>query len=190
MKWKLDYSIFILYIQFFLDSLEFQVNQESIHLSLTILKVVLALKAIEELQGDSLRLISESPGVPGTHLIDLRRMKDWDDPGTTLILNLWPLNEESCDLTTTPLLHSFSLWGYKLWLVFCCNLITHKFDDVLHLIIKVFRSNNKYYYMLSLRVFKWLTHYSPVLPFFTTWKHKKTFRFSGGIEKQQRAVMG
>ena len=84
MKWKLDYSIFILYIQFFLDSLEFQVNQQSIHLSLTILKVVLALKAIEELQGDSLRLISESPGVPGTHLIDLRRMKDWDDPGATL----------------------------------------------------------------------------------------------------------
>ena len=30
MKWKLDYSIFILHIQFFLDSLEFQVNQVNI----------------------------------------------------------------------------------------------------------------------------------------------------------------
>ena len=30
MKWKLDYFIFILHIQFFLDGLEFQVNQENI----------------------------------------------------------------------------------------------------------------------------------------------------------------
>ena len=43
MKWKLGYSIFILHIQFFLDSLEFQVNQENIHLTFTIMKVVLAL---------------------------------------------------------------------------------------------------------------------------------------------------
>ena len=39
-----EYSIFVLLIQFFLDSLEFQVNQENIHPTLTILKVVLALK--------------------------------------------------------------------------------------------------------------------------------------------------
>ena len=44
MKWKLGYSIFILYIQFFLDSLEFQTNQKNIHQKLLILKVVLALK--------------------------------------------------------------------------------------------------------------------------------------------------
>ena len=44
MKWKLDYSIFVLHINFFLDDLEFQVNQENIHLTLTMLKVVLALK--------------------------------------------------------------------------------------------------------------------------------------------------
>ena len=43
MEWKLDYSIFVLYIQFFLDSLEFQVNQENIHATLTILKVFLSL---------------------------------------------------------------------------------------------------------------------------------------------------
>ena len=42
-KWKLDYSIFALHIQFFLDNLEFQVNQENIHPILTIVKVVLAL---------------------------------------------------------------------------------------------------------------------------------------------------
>ena len=29
LKWKLDYSIFILHIQFFLDSLKVQVNQEN-----------------------------------------------------------------------------------------------------------------------------------------------------------------
>ena len=46
MKWKLDYSIFVLHIQFFLDSLEFQVNQENIHLTLITLNVVLALKYV------------------------------------------------------------------------------------------------------------------------------------------------
>ena len=40
MKLKLDYSIFALQIQFFPDSLEFQVNQENIHPTLTILKDV------------------------------------------------------------------------------------------------------------------------------------------------------
>ena len=39
----------------------------------------------------------------------------------------------------------------------------------------------------------WLTHSSPVLLFYTPWKHQKTFRFSDvfrGIEKQHRAMMG
>ena len=44
MKLKLDYSIFALQIQFFPDSLEFQVNQENIHPTLTILKDVWTLK--------------------------------------------------------------------------------------------------------------------------------------------------
>ena len=37
-----------------------------------------------------------------------------------------------------------------------------------------------------------LTHYSPVMLFYTPWKHQKTFRFSvfRGIEKQYRIVMG
>ena len=43
LKWKLDYSLFVLHIQFFLDSLEFQVNQENVQPTLTTLKVVLAL---------------------------------------------------------------------------------------------------------------------------------------------------
>ena len=41
LKWKLDYSIFVLHIQFF--PVEFQVNQQNIHPTLTILKFVLAL---------------------------------------------------------------------------------------------------------------------------------------------------
>ena len=36
--------MFVLHIQFFLDNLEFQVNQENIHPTLTMLKVALALK--------------------------------------------------------------------------------------------------------------------------------------------------
>ena len=44
MKWKLDYSIFVLHVHFFLDSLESQVNQENIYPTLTILNVTLVLK--------------------------------------------------------------------------------------------------------------------------------------------------
>ena len=32
-------------------------------------------KVTEELRGDSLPFTTQSPGVPGTHLINLRRMK-------------------------------------------------------------------------------------------------------------------
>ena len=46
MKLKLDYSIFVLHIQFYQDSMEFQVNQEMVHPTLTILKVVLTLKLV------------------------------------------------------------------------------------------------------------------------------------------------
>ena len=35
-----------------------------------------------------------------------------------------------------------------------------------------------------------LTHYSPMLLFYTPWKHQKTFRYrKGGTKKQHRAVM-
>ena len=45
MKRKLDYSILVWHIQFFLDNFEIPViNLENIHLALTIQKVVLALK--------------------------------------------------------------------------------------------------------------------------------------------------
>ena len=37
-KQKLDYAIFVLDVKFFLDNLTFQVNQENIYLTLTILK--------------------------------------------------------------------------------------------------------------------------------------------------------
>ena len=47
MKWKLHYSIFVWYIQFFLNSLEIQANQVNIHLTLTIQKFVLALNGKE-----------------------------------------------------------------------------------------------------------------------------------------------
>ena len=46
MKWKRDYSIFALDINFFVDSLEFQLNQENIHMTLNIQKVVLALNSL------------------------------------------------------------------------------------------------------------------------------------------------
>ena len=39
------------------------------------------LKATEPLQKDSLILTTQSPGVPGVHLIDLVKLKSWDDLG-------------------------------------------------------------------------------------------------------------
>ena len=38
---------------------------------------VCLIQAAELLQGDCLLLISKSPEIPETHLIDLERMKDW-----------------------------------------------------------------------------------------------------------------
>ena len=35
------------------------------------------LKSAEPLQGDSLRLAAKFPRIPGTHLINLRRMTAW-----------------------------------------------------------------------------------------------------------------
>ena len=40
-------------------------------------------KATEPLRGDSLLFTTQSPGVPGTHLIDLGRMKGWAYLGAT-----------------------------------------------------------------------------------------------------------
>ena len=40
------------------------------------------LKASEPLQGGSLLFTTQGPGVPGTHLINLGRMKEWVELGT------------------------------------------------------------------------------------------------------------
>ena len=60
------------------------------------------LKATEPLRGDSLFLTNQSPGVPGTHLIDFRRMKEcslsWSHP---VVLNLGRLDWETSTLTIT-----------------------------------------------------------------------------------------
>ena len=41
------------------------------------------IKATEPLLGDSLLFTTKSPGGPGTHLIDLRKMKGWANLGAT-----------------------------------------------------------------------------------------------------------
>ena len=41
------------------------------------------LTASESLLRDSLLLTTKFPGVPGTHLINLRNMKDWVELGAT-----------------------------------------------------------------------------------------------------------
>ena len=41
------------------------------------------LKATEPLWGDSLLFTAKSSGVPGTYFVNLGRMKDWVNLGTT-----------------------------------------------------------------------------------------------------------
>ena len=59
-------------------------------------------KATKPLRGDSLLFTNQSPGVPGPHLIDLRRMKGcglpWSHPA---VLNPELLDWETSTLTTT-----------------------------------------------------------------------------------------
>ena len=38
---------------------------------------------LEPLQGDSLLFTTNSPEIPGTHFIDLKKMKGWVDLGAT-----------------------------------------------------------------------------------------------------------
>ena len=60
------------------------------------------LKPTKPLNGDSLIFTTQSPGVPGTHLIDLRRMKGCGLPcNHPLVLNLGLLDWETSILTTT-----------------------------------------------------------------------------------------
>ena len=47
------------------------------------------LKATQSLQGDSLLFPTGSPGLPGTHLVDLRRIKGWVDLGATQQFWTW-----------------------------------------------------------------------------------------------------
>ena len=41
------------------------------------------LKTTEPMQGDNLLFTTKSPAIPGTHFINLERMKGWSDLGTT-----------------------------------------------------------------------------------------------------------
>ena len=61
---------------------------------------------LEPLQGGSLLFTTKFPEIPGTHFIDLRKMKGWIDLWATHWFWTWDLcNWESSALTTRPLLH-------------------------------------------------------------------------------------
>ena len=62
------------------------------------------LKASEQQWGGSLFLTTKSPGVPGTHLIDLRRIKGW----INLAATLW--NKEIHCLYNIQKMHFLSLF--------------------------------------------------------------------------------
>ena len=62
------------------------------------------LKATEPLRGGSLLFTTKLPDIPGTHFIDLGRMKAWVDLGANQVFNTGPLNLESSALITRPFL--------------------------------------------------------------------------------------
>ena len=53
---------------------------------------------LESLQGGSLLFTTKFPEIPGTHFIDLGRMKGWVNQ---VVLNTGPLDWESSTLTTS-----------------------------------------------------------------------------------------
>lgn len=61
-------------------------------------------KATESLRGDRLFFNTDYPGVPGTYLINLGRMKDSLSRSHAVVLNSGPLDRESGSLTG-PLAH-------------------------------------------------------------------------------------
>ena len=54
--------------------------------------------SLEPLQGDSLLFTTKSPEILGTHLIDLGKMKCWDDLGATQ----WFWTQDSWIRNPTP----------------------------------------------------------------------------------------
>ena len=73
------------------------------------------LKATEPLRGESFLFTTQSPGVPGTHLMDLGKMKGcglpWNHPA---VLNLGLLDWESCTLTTNVIREMFIFYALLL----------------------------------------------------------------------------
>ena len=63
------------------------------------------LKATEPLWGGSLLFTAKVPEIPGTYLIDLRRMKGWLNLDPPSGLNIEPLDWESSTSTTRSLCH-------------------------------------------------------------------------------------
>ena len=61
---------------------------------------------LQPLQGGSLLVTIQFPEIPGTHFMDLRRMKGWVDLGDSVVLNTGLLDWESSALTTRLLLQS------------------------------------------------------------------------------------
>ena len=59
----------------------------------------LTASSLEPLRGGSLLFTTKFSEIPGSHFIDLIRMKGWVDLGATL--NMGPLDWESSDLTTS-----------------------------------------------------------------------------------------
>ena len=64
---------------------------------------------LQPLRGGSLLFTTKFPDIPGTHFIDLGRMKGWVDLGASLpvVLNTGPLDWKFSALTTRPSLHKF-----------------------------------------------------------------------------------
>ena len=62
--------------------------------------------SLEPLRGGSLLFTTKSAEIPGTHFIDLGRMKGSVDLGATpVVLNTGPLDWKSSTLTAGPLFH-------------------------------------------------------------------------------------
>ena len=79
---------------------------------------------LEPLQGDSLLFTTKFPDIPGTHFIDLGRMKGWVDLGPNQ-----RLNHEANALFTAPLFRNLKNLCSRQWL---SPVTTSSYEVLLH----------------------------------------------------------
>ena len=92
------------------------------------------LKSTKPLWGDSLLLTTRSPGVHGTHTLDIRRMKGW-------------VNLEEINTTNNPVINNINGNECCLSIVICPKIVDTKFKKQDCLEVKYFKKSGTIFFI-------------------------------------------